>query len=49
MKVKSFDILNNSLDDLNALLPTADCVTLHIPSNKENKAFFDKKTITYEK
>ena len=43
MKVKSFDILNNSLNDLNILLPTADCVTLHIPSNKDNKVFFDKK------
>ncbi len=42
MNVNSFDIISNTSTELNELIKTSDCISIHIPNNPENKNFFNK-------
>ena len=46
MMVKTFDLLENNFSDLKNMLPTVDCVTLHIPLTKRNRNYFDKEKLS---
>lgn len=46
MKVMTFDICDNSLSELDDLLITADCITLHIPNSTENNSFFNRQKLS---
>ena len=46
MSVKSFDILENDESELEELLITADCITLHIPKMNKNKSFISKERLS---
>ena len=46
MNVTSFDILENDESELQELLITADCITLHIPKMDKNESFISKKRLS---
>ena len=45
LQVNGFDLLQNSINELDSLLKKADCITLHIPSIPQNKSFLDKEKL----
>ena len=45
MCVKTFDLLDNKIEELQDLIPLADCISIHIPKTNENEAFFDKEKL----
>jgi len=49
MKVISFDILENNMSDLKALIQSSDCISLHIPYSNENKNFIGEKELSWFK
>ena len=49
MEIKTFDISNNSLDELTQLIATADCISLHIPLTEATRDFIDSKKLAYMK
>lgn len=46
-KVLTFDIMDNTLDELESLLKEADCLSIHIPNSDENDSFIDRKKLSY--
>jgi phosphoglycerate dehydrogenase-like enzyme len=48
-RVKTFDIKHNSLGSLKELVSIADCITLHIPLDKNTINFFDSKKLSLMK
>jgi len=49
MNVASFDILENDESELQELLISADCITLHIPKMDKNESFISKKRLSIMK
>ena len=49
MKLETYDILTNTPGQLSEMLRKVDCVSLHIPNNPENKAFFNKERLSIMK
>lgn len=49
LKVNTFDTMRDGLSDLDPLIRRADCITLHIPNNKENASFFDREKLSLMK
>ena len=49
MNITTYDILQNKEQELEALILSADYITLHIPKNKKNSAFFDAKKLSWIK
>jgi len=45
LKVITYDIKDNPVDDIEGLIPEADFITLHIPSTPENQSFFNKRKL----
>lgn len=45
MQVDTYDPLQNKPDELSALLPNADCISLHMPLSSSTKDFFDKERL----
>ncbi len=45
MNVKTFDLMQNDVSELDLLIKDADFVTLHIPNLPENKNFFSKERL----
>ena len=48
-EVISFDILKNSYEELPSLIASADCVSLHLPLNKDTHKFIDAEKISWMK
>ena len=48
-KVITFDLLNNTFLELKSLIESANCITLHIPMNDNNIAFFDQEKLSWMK
>lgn len=46
MEVLTYDTIKDSQSSLHELLSVADCVTLHIPSLPENRAFIDSEKLS---
>jgi phosphoglycerate dehydrogenase-like enzyme len=49
MKVLTYDVLENSQEELRQMLPGADVVSLHIPNVPENKDFMDAQKLVLMK
>jgi phosphoglycerate dehydrogenase-like enzyme len=49
MNVQTFDILQNEIFELKAMIQEADCITIHIPKSSDNLAFFDKEKLSWMK
>lgn len=49
MNVLTFDIIQNDAQELQNFMLEADCITLHIPKNDENKGFIDEKKLSWMK
>jgi phosphoglycerate dehydrogenase-like enzyme len=49
MIVKTFDLISNTLDQLKPMMNIADCVTIHIPSSKQNINFINKEKLSWLK
>jgi len=49
MKVKTFDILKNTLEEIPDLISEADCISLHIPNTIENYEFIDDEKLSMMK
>ena len=49
MKVNSFDIMQQDINELYDLVASSDCITIHIPNSDENKDFFDKSKLSLMK
>ena len=46
MNVESFDVMNNSISDLDQKLLKADCVSLNFPLTKKNVNFFNRDRLS---
>lgn len=49
VQIETFDITSNKKDELEDLIRSADCVSLHIPNTPENKSFFNKEKLLWMK
>lgn len=49
MKVDTYDILQNKLDELKPLVEKADIITVHLPLNKQTERFFDSEKLSWMK
>jgi len=49
IKVKTFDVKEDSLDKLYSLISSADCISLHIPMTSNNTHFFNKEKLSWMK
>ncbi|MDD3375228.1 MAG: NAD(P)-dependent oxidoreductase [Candidatus Omnitrophica bacterium] len=49
MTMQSFDVLKNSMDELELLIREADVITIHIPLNDQTKNFFDEEKLSWVK
>ena len=49
MNVLTFDYLQNDEKELKNLISEADCITLHIPNNKNNYSFIDQEKLSWMK
>jgi len=49
MDVKTFDILENGIDELLEKISQADCISLHIPNNKNTNNFIDAEKLAVMK
>tara|TARA_B100000401_G_C52807780_1_gene722018 strand:+ start:703 stop:1524 length:822 start_codon:yes stop_codon:yes gene_type:complete len=49
MEVRTFDLMQNKMEEFRPLVEQADIITLHIPNSPENKNFFDKATLGWMK
>jgi phosphoglycerate dehydrogenase-like enzyme len=49
LKVTSYDALTNKPEELELLVRTADCITLHIPLTPETRDFFDARKLGWMK
>ena len=49
MNITTYDIIQNKEQELEPLISSADHITLHIPKDKMNNAFFDEKKLSWIK
>ena len=49
MKILVFDIKNNDISELKFMIRKADLITVHIPMDNDNIAFFDKEKLSWVK
>ena len=49
LKVLTFDIMKNDVGELKNLFVQADCISLHIPKNKNNISFIDSEKLSWMK
>ena len=49
MNVYTYDILQNSPDELIPMIQKADCITIHIPKTDNNNSFFNQKLLSHMK
>ena len=49
IKVLKFDTLQDNLSSLPDLIKQSDCITLHIPMNKDNENFMSKERLSLMK
>jgi phosphoglycerate dehydrogenase-like enzyme len=49
LNVKTYDVLKNSVMELENLISTSDCITLHIPKSEENSHFMNKEKLSLMK
>lgn len=47
LKVKTYDVLQNSASELKDMIALADCITLHIPKSEENEHFMDREKLSW--
>ena len=45
LKVQTFDLKNNEIDELPGLIAEADIISLHVPNIPENRSFFDEEKL----
>ena len=49
MKIQTYDVVNNTPEDLIKLMKTSDCVSIHIPNIPENKGFMSREKLALMK
>ncbi len=49
LKVETYDVLQNTTSELNDLIASADCITLHVPKSEENIHFMDSEKLSWMK
>lgn len=47
LKVKTYDVLQNSVSELKDMIALADCITLHIPKSEENNNFINAEKLSW--
>lgn len=47
LKVKTYDVIQNSASELKDMIALADCITLHIPKSEENNNFMDSEKLSW--
>jgi len=49
MRIITFDVMTNNMNDLKDSISCADCISLHIPLTRENTNFFDREKLSWMK